>query len=137
MEEWCCWPCMYVMAGDERRDTGNRWGNAPYHWSQEMSGLPKCKATSVHGRQWLKYIFKASSVGHKNNPQHTHHRKRAKTEESIGDNNHRMQLVPYSQQSTLFWTGYNYHNILVNINSWKKALCHVVIAYFSSLNDWW
>jgi len=42
---------MYVMAGDERRDSGNRRGNTPYHWSQEMSGVPKCKATSVHGRQ--------------------------------------------------------------------------------------
>jgi len=64
--EWWCWPCICVTAGDERRGTESGWGKAPYHWSQEMSSLSKCKTTILHGPQWLKYIRHHPSV--KNNP---------------------------------------------------------------------
>jgi len=61
MVEWHCWPCICMMSADERRGTDNRWGKALYRWLQEMNHLTKCKATILHGPQWLKYIQCTSS----------------------------------------------------------------------------
>jgi len=71
-----------MMAADERRGTESGRGKAPYRWSQETSSLPKCKTTTLHGRQWLKNVKHHPSI--KNNPRCTPQKQQTKASE----NNH-------------------------------------------------
>ena len=69
MVQWWCWPRICVTAADDRRGTETGRGKAPYHWSQQTNGLPKCERTILHGPQWLKNRKCHPSI--KNNPRST------------------------------------------------------------------